>query len=235
MDASVGAFLVRKSDPEYIHRNKSSNQKAAIIVETRRAFFLEPVIRTTMKALGADWNLHVFHSTQNGAYLKQQLRGWDVSFRQLGLVDLKPEQYNSLLTLRTFWESFQEPQLLVFQLDTILFCPPPESVWQYGMVGAPCGVDTLNGGLSTRLKSAMLDVLEREKRLPFENEDVYYTRVLRVHWPHLVPHVTFAASMFVESIYLKGTKPVGAHGTDKPYLSCDTWDLLVSLWANHFI
>lgn len=230
MDSTVGAYLLRRSDPEYVHTNRTTNQQAAVIVETRRAFFLEHVIRTTMKTLGSDWNLHILHGAHNGDHLKERLRGWNVTFSQLVDANLTPAGYNALLTSKSFWGRFGEPRLLMFQLDTVLLRSPPDSVWQYAMVGAPCGTDTLNGGLSTRLKAHMIDVLCRAPhRPPGENEDVYFTRELRKLSPHMVPHLLDAARVFVESPGWLTAEPAGAHGTDKPYMPPAAWDKLLGI------
>ena len=129
---------------------------------------------------------------------------------------------NDLLASLAFWAGIPEEHVLIYQRDTVLFRQVPDAVLRWAMIGAPCGdlrPDrwTLNGGLSLRQRSAMLDVLACVGRADGEPEDVYFTRGLRLIG-HPIPNIIQAAAFSLESDVLSMLHQVGVHGTDKLYM-----------------
>jgi hypothetical protein len=206
------------------HQNSQENTRAAVIVETRPAFFLPRVIRNVMYFLGPRWNLYVFCREQSGAYVRASLPGWDVWYRRIAGSGsrLPRERYNQLMTSPGFWASFSESKLLVFQADSLLSSPGIDEFLDYDYAGAPYGrFDErygANGGLSLRTRDVMLECLERFPPPPGEAEDQYFTETVR-RLGRAMPDFETATRFSVESVYT--AHPVGVHGTSKYFHSLE--------------
>jgi len=235
MNDPVASFLLEQFQVRcaYQHRNNLTNRKVAVIVDTRQAFFLPYVIKNVASTLGAEWNVHVFHGLSNEAWLKAALSGWQIRWSSLGLDHLSKKTYNALFKSVEFWQLFPEDHILVFQLDSILFHRPLDSLLRFSMIGAPCGVnsETWNGGLSLRTKAAMVRVLqenpEEVREHPYEAEDVFFSRLLRKSIWSITPPLGVAVKFSAESLAPKDRICVGAHGTDKPYMPSSVWKELI--------
>ena len=141
------------------------------------------------------------------------------------------DTYNRVLTSRAFWETYPEEHILIIQPDTVCLSPLDERFLRYGMIGAPCGsLDkfTMNGGLSLRQRSVMLECLHATPE-PAEPEDVFFTRVIRDRALAPVPDLATAMEFSVESLWDGKTVPFGVHGTNKGYLAADAVRALIAL------
>lgn len=231
MDHAVAQFLIDydRRTYNYRHVNKPTNTKTAVIVDTRSAFFLPLVIKNFMSILGPSWNLRVFHGRANEMFLRRSLPGWQIHLERLELHKLDQASYSRLLKSEDFWQRVPEEHILVFQMDTVLFRPIPESSFRYDMIGAPCGRDTINGGLSLRKKSAMIRCIrtgvEEIHSHPDEAEDIFFTRRLRQDNQAAVPDKKTCAMFSAESY--AHPECIGGHGTDKYYLSSDQWRSMI--------
>jgi len=214
-----GRFLI-DFDQEHAaltHRNRPTNTRCALIVETRPMYFLPKVVRNVMYFLGPRWNLHVLGSSQSLRYLKESLPAWDVSLAEItGQPRLSIAEYNRLLLSPNLWTAVPEDKILVFQTDSLLTGPNIDDFEQYDYIGAPCGSFDdryiANGGLSLRTRKAMLDCLLWHDPKPNEPEDVFFTRAMRLNAAPM-PDLETATLFSVESVYTG--HPVGVHGTDK--------------------
>lgn len=231
MDQAVGQFLIDydRRAYNYRHVNKDTNTKTAVIVDTRSAFFLPLVIKNFMSILGPSWNLRVFHGRANETFLRRALAGWQIHFERLELHKLDQAAYSRLLKSEGFWRLMPEETVLVFQMDTVLFRPVPESAFRFDMIGAPCGRDTINGGLSLRKKSSMIRCIragvDEITITPDEPEDIFFTRRLRQDPQAIVPDKKTCAMFSAEST--AHPQCVGGHGTDKYYLSSRQWRSMI--------
>jgi hypothetical protein len=206
----------------FTHGNCPENTRAAVIVETRPLYFLPKVIKNTMFFLGPRWNLHIFSGELSHPYIEQVLQGWSVGLRKLpGTYRLSSRDYNGILTSPSFWNSFSEDKLLIFQTDCILSGPNIDDFAGYDYIGAPCGrFDEhfiVNGGLSLRTRRTMLECVTHF-RPGSEPEDVFFTKALR-EAGSAMPDLNTAYRFAVESIYTE--HPVGVHGTDKCFHSVE--------------
>jgi hypothetical protein len=213
----------------FTHRNVSSNEMAAVIVETRPFFFLPKIIRNVMFFLGSKWNLHVVCGEMNERFVKQALLGWDVNVIKLpGLYSLPVERYNEMLTSNWFWDFFPEEKLLLFQVDSMLCGRHIGEFLQYDYVGAPCvSADEsyiANGGLSLRSRSKVLECLAA-KPYTGGQEDVYFTHAMRQIGAKM-PDFATAVRFSVESLFTP--RPLGVHGTDKCWHSIEEAERIVS-------
>jgi hypothetical protein len=158
MDWCIAESLLKC--PKHCHVNLRGNIKAAVIIETRRAYFIGPLINTTMRVLGCDWNLYVFCGEYNEQFLREQLQGWNVNILKLPIVDLNQANYNYLLSRKAFWMNFKEEYMLFFDINSYIMRPPPDFVWDHTLVVS----DVTNFKLFTVLKSKIIRVIEDTKQ-----------------------------------------------------------------------
>lgn len=235
MNRAVGHFLRRFAHHHrtYMHLAKPGSDYAAVIVETRDCDMLYEVILNHMVHLGAEWKLHVFHGVANETAIKNKLAGWEgVTFHRIEAVNLTPEVFSFIMKNKEFWDAIPESHVLTFQWDSILFKHVNrEFLSRFDMIGAPCGENTLNGGLCFRKKAAMLkaieDNAERIAEKPYEAEDVFFTECLRADESARLPTAPEAALFSVESV--ESTQAMGAHGTDKSYMprGTESWTNMI--------
>ena len=201
--------------------NDPSRSRAVVLVETRDLPHTELVERNFSYFLGPGWN---FYRVDMG-YITDEMQksGYAIS--------AFIKNYNHMLTSVAFWEQFTEEHILIIQPDTVCLSPLDERFFRYGMIGAPCGkLDkfTMNGGLSLRQRSVMLECLHATPELA-EPEDVFFTRVIRDRALAPVPNLLTAMEFSVESLWNGYNVPFGVHGTDKGYLDPDVVGALLAL------
>lgn len=183
---------------------------AAVIVETRPGYrdvvsdhWCQLKSETPLIVLGSDANKHDFSSPA-------------VQFLNLK-THLTIQQYNLLFTNKLFWSRLLKyDRVLIFQHDSMLMMPIPETYWEYDYIGAPWSFQLHggNGGLSIRNPRKMLEVIEK---IPYEfhrhgNEDVYFSNHLDLVGGNIAPR-NVCSNFSVESIFKLGT--VGYHAIDK--------------------
>jgi hypothetical protein len=160
--------------------NKDKNNKVAVIVEPRKHKYLLGVIKNVMSSLGKDWNLHIFGSDHNEEYIKINLPG-NYTFTNLNILDLNQTSYSLLLQSLSFWESINEENILIFQVDSFINNKNYTIPMEYGFIGAIYAygilidnkfIDTtacinnnnniynLSGGFSFRRKSIMIQCIK---------------------------------------------------------------------------
>lgn len=228
MNRAVADFFVKFNSlhKDFKTRHYDGSDKAAVIVESRDSHLLYDVIKEHMVQLGPGWNMHIFLTEANRLPVTSLLSGWKYTLHVIDTHQIDQKFFSVLCKNKAFWESIPEEHILMFQYDSILFRGMPTDIYQYDMVGAPCGRNTLNGGLSYRKKSAMIRVIESaagQKRInedPYENEDIFFTDMLRNDPDGKIPTMDEARRYFVESH--ADPQAVGAHGTDKPYMQGGT-------------
>lgn len=178
----------------------------AVIVENR--FDVTCIIEAHRKYLPSDWGIiHV------DATVKSEM------------------EYNLLLTSKGFWEQIPFDKVLIFQHDSLLLRHGIEDFLQYDFVGAPIfhehlPMPCMNGGLSLRSKSKMLEVIEK---IPYDynlhgNEDIYFCRGIEKIGGNL-PTKEGAQSFSVESVFSLGS--LGCHAIDK-YLTPEQCELILN-------
>jgi len=189
-----GEYLLQFRDIP-IDFSYQESDRAAVIVDNRDLFFLPLVIKNFKYFLGKDWNVYLIRPD----------------------FPVTKEVYSSMLKNTVFWEQFREEKILIFQYDCICCQPLDPRFLAYDYIGAPCGTDfiALNGGLSLRSKSKMIEAIDAHAASD-EIEDYYFTNALVALGAHL-PDVQTAIEFSVESHY--SALPFGVHGTDKYYHS----------------
>lgn len=187
------------------------------IVETRQIPNIRYIVENHVYYSG--FKPMVFHGSDNSKYMKHELKGLGCSFELLPTTTMSAMEYNSLLTLKEFWELIPAEKILIFQHDSLLLRKGIDEFMQYDFIGAPIiheqlGMPCMNGGLSLRSKSKMLDVIEN---IPYNpnihgNEDIYFCRGIEKVGGKL-PTKEVAQLFSVETIF--GLQSFGVHAIYK--------------------
>ena len=195
----------------------------AVILEPRKHAALQFVLLNFVENLPQEWNIIVFHGTDNLKYLQDILSKMHpscksrITLRNLNKVNLTIRDYNKILTSTAFYESIPTEIMLIFQTDTMLF---PEYMYlldkflKYDYVGAPWPFwenkkfirPVGNGGLSIRRKCKMLEII---RTIPYNGqpEDVYFCNQDRVAL--FTPSIEEAKLFSVEHMFSEYS--VGCH------------------------
>ena len=163
--------------------------KVAVIIEPRCIDILTDLLKWMVWLLSPKgWMFIVYVGNNNSDIVTNFIEIYnlaDIVFvRSLGCDNLTIENYNLLLTSRSFWESMPYENVLVFQSDTVILQGNLKAFLDYDYVGAPWNKNfkwlrspdrhvTGNGGLSLRRKSGMLKAISA---FPYtgHNEDGYF-------------------------------------------------------------
>lgn len=233
--------------------NDPSRDRAAVILEPRLHELLYHVIRNVMYRAGSRWNMHVFTAAENIGALQEHFRGCRFRVTPLGKNNITREEYSALLMSEQFWDMIPEENVLVFQTDCMLFrsgidkwIDDPEHGFDY--VGAnyynPSHATAITGGiqggLSLRKKSAMIDCIKKitpddvhryrgqhglKPLLGFMHEDVFFTHACEI-LNRRVPGIEKRREFSIEADY--HPKALGHHGLNCRYLTADQQRELVS-------
>ena len=153
-------------------------KKVAVIVETREHKALPFVLQNVMSILPKDYSLQVFHGNNNIDYVKETTNKLDC---EVFLTNLKIDKISAddssleIMLTKKFWSKVKGETVLYFECDTML-CPNSDNKiedfehFDYigGYWGNPLGTMSnkydrvMNGGLSLRKKSFMLDIIENK-------------------------------------------------------------------------
>ena len=163
--------------------------KVAVIVETRKHDALPFVLNNVMSILPEDYILQIFHGTSNYDYVydsvenDMMLLDKEVEFTNLGIDSVTQEGSSLEIMLKAdFWNKVVGETVLYFECDTML-CPNSEykveDFEHFDYIGGYWGnqLDVLdndysrvmNGGVSIRKKSFMLDIIKNDLQPYLEN------------------------------------------------------------------
>jgi len=181
----------------------------AVIVEPRKHAALAHVLKNFLENLSDDWNILLFHGTQNIEYVNTILTTMGnpsrISLRNLGVANLTRPEYSRLLVSVDFNTSLPTETFLIFQTDALIFPKHKDLIYkflEYDYVGAPWPgkhpASLGNGGLSLRKKSKMLEIIAKN---PYHGqaEDVYFSTAKNVTM-HIPSHEE-AMQFSVENIF----------------------------------
>jgi Protein of unknown function (DUF5672) len=167
----------------------------SIIVEPRKHNALEFVLNNICDCLSDEWNVILFHGTNNTEFASQIVTRLNdvyqnrISMVNLGVDNLTRDEYSRLLSTKSIiYDSIENETFLVFQTDSMIFKKNAVFIndfLEYDYVGAPWAATNYeitkncnfigNGGFSLRKKSKMLEIIDK---VPYngENEDLYFSR-----------------------------------------------------------
>ena len=210
-------------------------EKVAVIVETREHKALPFVLNNFMSVLPDDWRLQIFHGSNNLDYIKEVIRKdelleglEDTVFTNLGIDSITADDSSlEIMLTEDFWNKVVGETVLYFECDSML-CPNSEykveDFEHFDYIGGYWGnqLDMLdndyskvmNGGLSIRKKSFMLDIIKNELQPYLDRggnpcEDYFVTDRIRNR-----PKVRDVLNFSIDNGYmypLDGKAPFGLH------------------------
>ena len=198
----------------YIHR-----MYTAVIVEPRKHAALAHVLKNFLENLSNDWNILLYHGTQNIEYVNAIVAAMGnpsrISLRKLNVANLTIPDYNRLMTSAAFYESLPTETILIFQSDTLIFPKHKDLLYkflEYDYVGAPWPgkrpAHLGNGGLSLRSKTKMLEIIAKN---PYRGqpEDVYFSmpRDVTLYTPSYEEAMQFSVENVFSPVSFGGHQP----------------------------
>ncbi len=163
--------------------------KVAVIVETREHDALPFVLNNVMSILPEDYSLQIFHGTSNYDYVydsvenDMMLLDKEVEFTNLGIDSITADDSSlEIMLTEDFWNNVVGETVLYFECDSML-CPNSEykveDFEHFDYIGGYWGNElgmmnqkynrVMNGGLSFRKKSFMLDIIENKLQSYLDN------------------------------------------------------------------
>ncbi len=191
----------------------------AVIIEPRNTKLLIYVIKNLLNKLKSIINkIHIFHGINNENIIRDNFNKYilnnTIILTNIKVKNLSIYEYSDLLTSISFWESIDDENILIFQIDSYICNYDKEFLiecMKYGFIGAPCrkwDIPWQNGGLSLRRKSLMIQAI-KDKKINESTwpEDRFFTVIKR----KIVNPAPFdlANKFSVEKYYYK--KPFGIH------------------------
>lgn len=230
------AFLnkpwVARWDDHPAHGTEATYGIECAIVEPRRHENLSGVLRN-MSHMCPHMPLTIFHSQHNRKMIEDIV--WPNGPNNIRLIPIHEQylnesnnmthnDYNTLLTTPSFWDTFTYPKVLLFQTDTGIRKNEILRYYKYDYIGAPwswtvAGQDNIhigNGGLSLRSPAWMKRICSLRTRddtysdkTTGEPEDIFYARNMIYCEDIQLPTVEVASCFAVEHNY--SDDPMGFH------------------------
>ena len=208
-------------------------EKVAVIVETREHKALPFVLDNVMSNLPNDWELQIFHGLSNKEYVVKCSKdlGRQVHLTNLGIDTITADDSSlEIMLTEDFWNKVVGETVLYFECDSML-CPNSEHKVEdfehFDYIGGYWGnqLDMLdndyskvmNGGLSIRKKSFMLDIIKNELQPYLDRggnpcEDYFVTDRIRNK-----PKVRDVLSFSIDNGYMYPLNDKAPFGLHKPW------------------
>jgi hypothetical protein len=193
-----------------IKENFNNNNYTAIIIEPRKHLALEFVLTNFLENLSNEWNIIIFHGTNNKLYIENIINNKLLKYKSriklenLNVDNLSLKEYNKLLTSKEIYDKIPTEIFLIFQTDSLICSDYKDIInyfLKYDYVGAPWKFNNVgNGGLSLRKKSKMLEIINK---CNYNNkpEDYYFTQSCNNLIYRNLPTVNEAKNFSMEGIY----------------------------------
>ena len=221
----------------YIKEFGIDTAKETVLIEFREFPHVEFLLRNTIIKLSKEWNHTIVCGKKNYNMMLNisknicKFINSNINVIQLNIEDLNRDDYCNILTSSYFWKLFKGEDILLYQEDTILFHGDINPFLKYDYIGAPWkksqddnSLHVGNGGFSLRKKSAMLRVINQQRKLVVGKstlkymknsklncipEDVYFSKSLIDFNLGKVAQYDTALKFSQESIL--GDNPLGGH------------------------
>jgi hypothetical protein len=192
------------------------SDKALVIVERRCHPNLEFCIKNAVY-FNPGWSLHIFCSEANLDFVKHICGAQfpnihiHIVWKGIGTAEQGKLEYNALLRTRSFWETFSEKHLLIFETDCYFLRKMPKEIFEYDYVACKWTwkpTEPGGGGLSYRKTDMMLNICDKYDNPDTKMQDCFVSEgvlLLKYKYPSLEENAAF----FTESQIVK--KPVGVH------------------------
>ena len=122
---------------------KRNKNLRAVIIDTRVTDRLLHVIGNMILMLPYGTKIDLITSLDKKEEMNKLIENWDLEVNlrtfKLNAISFNIDFYNQMMTSDSFWSSFREKRLLIFQQDSIMFrqIRQGESYNKYGYIGAP--------------------------------------------------------------------------------------------------
>lgn len=182
----------------------------AAIVETRQIPNFRKLVENHVHYSG--FKPMIFHGANNGDWLKKELDGIDALYFNIGVNELSASGYNKLLTSAFFWKQIPSEKILIFQHDSWMLRKGIEEFYPYNFIGSPLyhiPMPCMNGGVSLRDKTKMLEVIEKVPYSGIENEDIFFCKGIE-KIGGVLPTKEIASQFGVETLFNFGSLCVHA-------------------------
>lgn len=215
--------------------------KVAIIVETRKHMALSFVLNNVMSILPDEWKLQIFHGLNNLDYIKDIMFDDDflsevkkkTTFTNLNIESITADDSSlDIMLTEKFWNEIIGEDVLYFECDAML-CPNSEykieDFEHFDYIGGYWGdsfhersVDevyerVMNGGVSFRKKSYMLDIIKNQLKPYLERggnpcEDYFVSELLNNK-----PTVREVLNFSIDCGYMYPLNSKAPFGVHKPW------------------
>ena len=212
--------------------------KVAVIVETRKHRALEFVLNNVMSILPNEWNLQIFHGTYNKEYIKDIINNnpllssikSKITLSNLNIKEVTQEDSSKIMLSESLWESIIGETVLYFECDSLL-CPNSkykvDDFTNFDYIGGFWGNAlynlnekypvVMNGGVSIRKKSFMLDIIENKLQSYLDNggnpcEDYFVSEMVKVR-----PTYEQVLSFSIDNGYMYPINDKAPFGLHKPW------------------
>jgi len=216
-------------------------KKVAIIVETRKHKALPFVLNNVMSILPKDWSLQIFHGISNLDYIEEVIEKDNflnnikdkIVFNNLNIESITADDSSlDIMLTEDFWNQVIGETVLYFECDSMLCFNSEHKVEDFehfdyigGWWGRNFNPNSLeqsydrvmNGGLSIRKKSYMLDIIRNELQPYLDSggnpcEDYFVSDRIRIK-----PTVREVLSFSIDNGYMHPLEDGAPFGLHKPW------------------
>eukprot|EP00966_Prymnesium_polylepis_P255302 5898311-Prymnesium_polylepis.1 len=204
-----------------------STDRVALLIEPRCHAALEHVVRNAVHFLGPQWQLQIFHGTDNLEFITSLFTADELAHVQLVSLEvdnLSPLAHNELMCTHWLWSRAAAERVLIFQTDSLICRHGIDEFEGWDYVGAPWREDDLwcagkpwlshagNGGFSLRSRTKTLECLDKFGYVRGQCEDVFYAEFIPKVGGRLASRQA-ALAFSVESVWAR--RPFGFHAAYK--------------------
>lgn len=168
----IDTFLFENFDDKgFEHHLDPHTDKVALLLEPRCHYRMRPIVVNHLKFLGPGWNLVLIGSQESINYLKIVLPNLKFEFVVIQEKNINPKQLTNILLGKQLNCNIlkQYENIMVFQMDSVMFRQFDEKILDHKYVGASDIMlktansisKIFNGGISFRKKSFIIKCIEK--------------------------------------------------------------------------
>jgi FkbM family methyltransferase len=168
----MDTFLFKNFDDKgFVHRINPHTDKVALLLEPRCHYRMRPIVVNHLTLLGPEWNLLYIGTQESINYLKAVLPFVEFEFVVMKEQNINDYQVTEILLGKQLNHEILKryENIMVFQMDSVMFKPFDEKILEHKYVGASDimqKTDTsylkcYNGGISFRKKTFINECIEK--------------------------------------------------------------------------
>ena len=159
------------------------NVYEAVFIEFRELEHTELLIRNCLIKLGEKWSYTIICGNNNYLFYKNMCNKMDRNIKIINIEcnniecnNMNQNKYNNLLLEEKFWDLLTGEKILIHQEDSFIFKNNIDDFMEWDFIGAPIfnmsDIYSLNGGLSLRTRSKMIDIIRLKKTDNTDNQKI---------------------------------------------------------------